>query len=51
MGEKEKCREEKKNINARLSSSNMGEYLFSAELVNNTVVRKALPMHAMKTCG
>ena len=40
-----------KNIHARFSSSNTGDYLFAAELVNNTVVRNVLHMHAMKACG
>jgi hypothetical protein len=40
-----------KNIHARLYSSNTGDYLFTAELVNYTVVRNALPGHAMKACG
>ena len=42
---------EKKTIHARLSSSNKGDYLFAAKLVNYNVVRNVLPMHAMMACG
>jgi hypothetical protein len=51
MREKEKCRKKKTNRHARLSSSNMGNCLFAAKLVNNTAVRKVAPMHVMMACG
>jgi len=49
--EKKRNAERKKNIHTRLSTSNTGDYLFTEELVNNTVVSNVFPMHAMKACG
>jgi hypothetical protein len=48
---REMQRGKKTNTNARLSSSNVGDFLFAAELVNYTVVRNVLPMQAMMGCG